>query len=402
MKMREKSIKKKISFYDFFSKIDTNKDGFITLDEWNKNLDQVLPLSAEEKELLFNYIDKSQNRMIDYKTFLAFMNGTGSTNAESEKFDWIEQCFARIKEWYQGSGLPIHKSFKLVDRDGDSYISETDLHDFLIEKIKYQPRELSHVRLQKFLKVMDGFKRGKVDETDWERVLGEGKIDWVADARQQIGIVISRQYGSLNEAFYDITQGDSKLIFSAFKSWVEKKKALSGFIANEDIIKKIFSALDSHKKGYLVETDFVAIFGVYNWKSEQTKEFLEKIRGKFTNPTEAYKCMNAYAKNKLDFNRFLKFTEEVFGTRFKKLDVKNIWRNIAGSASTLSLQEFEARMEGVWADSSSAVDKEFPRDDWQYEDFSIIKGTTLRNTEYEYNETENVESQVRKIVKNVK
>ena len=270
-KMREKSIKKKISFYDFFSKLDSKKDGFITLDEWNKNLDQILPLSEEEREVLFDYLDKSKTKMIDYKTFLTFMNGNSSGPMENEKFDWVEDCFRKIKEWYQNSKLTIPKSFKLIDSDGDSYISETDLQEFLLEKIKYQPRELSHVRLQKLLKVMDGFKRGKVDETDWERLLCEGKIDWVSDARQQIGIIISRQYPSLNECFYDITQGDSKLIFSAFKNWVEKKKALSGFIANEDILKRIFSELDSHKKGYLLEKDFVSLFGTYNWRSEQTR-----------------------------------------------------------------------------------------------------------------------------------
>lgn len=32
IKIREKSIKKKISFFDLFKKIDSNKDGFITLD----------------------------------------------------------------------------------------------------------------------------------------------------------------------------------------------------------------------------------------------------------------------------------------------------------------------------------------------------------------------------------
>lgn len=66
-------------------------------------------------------------------------------------------------------------------------------------------------------------------------------VNWVGDARQQIGIVISRLYTSLSDAFYDITQGDQKLLFNAFKIWVEKKKALSGFIPNDDILKKIFS-----------------------------------------------------------------------------------------------------------------------------------------------------------------
>ena len=56
--------------------------------------------------------------------------------------------------------------------------------------------------------------------------------------------------------------------------------------------------------------------------------------------------MNAYAKNKLDFNRFCKFAEETFGQRFKKIDLKNIWRNIAGNSSTISHEEFKDRMKG--------------------------------------------------------
>lgn len=67
---------------------------------------------------------------------------------------------------------------------------------------------------------MDGFKRGRVDETDWERLLKNQKIDWVGDAKQQIGIVVSRLYSSITDAFYDITQGDQKLLFVAFKNWV--------------------------------------------------------------------------------------------------------------------------------------------------------------------------------------
>lgn len=81
------------------------------------------------------------------------------------------------------------------------------------------------------LKIMDSFKRGKVDETDWQRILSN-KVDWVQDAKQQIGIIISRIYSNMNDAFYDITQGDQKLLFNAFKNWIDKKKALSGFIPN--------------------------------------------------------------------------------------------------------------------------------------------------------------------------
>lgn len=78
------------------------------------------------------------------------------------------------------------------------------------------------------------------------------KFDWIKEAKQQIGIVLSKRYESLSDAFYQITQGDKKLLFTAFKNWVDKSKALSGFIANEDIVKKIYSELDVHKKGYLL------------------------------------------------------------------------------------------------------------------------------------------------------
>lgn len=78
--------------------------------------------------------------MIDYKTFLSFMNGKGASTGTHEKYDWVEQCFERIQSWFKSSGFTIEKSFKLIDRDGDSYISEKDLHEFLVDKIKYQPR----------------------------------------------------------------------------------------------------------------------------------------------------------------------------------------------------------------------------------------------------------------------
>ena len=45
-------------------------------------------------------------------------------------------------------------------------------------------------------------------------------------------------------------------------------------MANEDILKSLFSALDQHKKGYLLENDFLSAFGSYDWKIEHIKEFM--------------------------------------------------------------------------------------------------------------------------------
>lgn len=174
------------------------------------------------------------------------------------------------------------------------------------------------------------------------------KVDWVEDARQQIGIVLSKKYSSLSDAFYDITQGDQKLIFASFKKWIEKTKALSGFIENEDILKKIFSDLDKHKKGYLLQSDFNSCFGFFNLISVQTEEVLNKLKSKFNDSEEAFKCMNAYKKGKLSMDRFIKFIEELFGDRFKKIDAKNIWSNFFGDSQEISGEEFSKKYGSEW------------------------------------------------------
>ena len=88
IRLRERRVKKKVSVYDLFRKLDKVGSGFITHEGWLKNIGEVLPFTPEEKENLFNYMDKGRTKVIDYKTFLALMNG-GSTMVESEKFDWV-------------------------------------------------------------------------------------------------------------------------------------------------------------------------------------------------------------------------------------------------------------------------------------------------------------------------
>jgi hypothetical protein len=158
------------------------------------------------------------------------MNADNSLE-KTEKFDWVELCLARIKEWHTQSGLTIEDAFKLIDRDADTYITEKDLHYFLREKLKYQERELSMVRLQKLMKIMDCYKHGRINFIDWLKIISEDK-DWLSDAKQQIGIVLSKHYPSLSEAFFSITTGDKKMLFSAFDKWVRSNHVLSGFMIN--------------------------------------------------------------------------------------------------------------------------------------------------------------------------
>lgn len=66
------------------------------------------------------------------------------------------------------------------------------------------------------------------------------------------------------------------------------------------MLKSVFSSLDQHKKGYLLENDFVGLFGSYNWKSEHTKEFTDYIVTKFKSPDEAFRYMSHFSAKPID------------------------------------------------------------------------------------------------------
>lgn len=59
-----------MSFYDFFRVLDINSDGFVTIDEWQTNLDNIIKYSQHIKDGMFAYMDKNKIGMIDYKSFL--------------------------------------------------------------------------------------------------------------------------------------------------------------------------------------------------------------------------------------------------------------------------------------------------------------------------------------------
>jgi Ca2+-binding EF-hand superfamily protein len=60
---------KRVSFYDMFNQLDQNKDGFITIEEFDK-IDKWVKFEQAVKDGLFAFIDKGKIGMIDYATFL--------------------------------------------------------------------------------------------------------------------------------------------------------------------------------------------------------------------------------------------------------------------------------------------------------------------------------------------
>lgn len=218
--IKEQTYRKRISFHNLFKMLDANQDGFISRDEFG-NIDKILQLQPHVKEALFRYMDRAGLSMIDYKVFLELLEGGNASAIRHEKFDWVTACIQSIRDWFGKSGLLPTDAFKVVDRDFDGYITDRDLVAFLSDTLKYQLKELTHVRIQKLFKVLDTFKRGKVDLVDFTKLLNSPDTDnWIANARQQIGLTISRRFSSINQAFNAISRDEKNLVFNNFSKWV--------------------------------------------------------------------------------------------------------------------------------------------------------------------------------------
>lgn len=53
--------------------IDTDKDGFITIEEFSNSLERIFPLPTYIKNGLFAYIDKPHTGLLDFTLFEKFL-----------------------------------------------------------------------------------------------------------------------------------------------------------------------------------------------------------------------------------------------------------------------------------------------------------------------------------------
>ena len=89
----------------------------------------------------------------------------------------------------------------------------------------------------------------------------EKSFDWVTNCKQQVGLVLSRQFSSLKSSFEEISEHQKRLLYTQFQKWLESSRALTGFNLTDKLIQQVFSDLDPHKKGYLTENDWLNAFG---------------------------------------------------------------------------------------------------------------------------------------------
>lgn len=56
-----------------------------------------------------------------------------------------------------------------------------------------------------------------------------------------------------------------------------------------------------------------------------------------------------------------------------------MWHNVSGGKDKLDFNQFKRLHGDLWSSFENDINSEFPKDSWKYQDFSIIKGTTVRS-----------------------
>ena len=120
--------------------------------------------------------------------------------------------------------------------------------------------------------MLDQYKTGTVQLCDIRRLAEDDEVttkgssstagsssspslafDWKQNAIQQIGLVISKLFPSIEECFEQVSERLNTVSVEQFRVFVEKCRALSGFNLTFQLLQELFSDIDPHKKGYLTQ-----------------------------------------------------------------------------------------------------------------------------------------------------
>ncbi|EGR32182.1 hypothetical protein IMG5_093060 [Ichthyophthirius multifiliis] len=344
--LRFKLQLKNMNYYELFNLLDSDMDGFITINEFSKNIDQIIKLSQAIKDGFFSYMDKLSIGMVDLNSFLKIMQKsliTKDQQIKEDSFDWETKMLQEIRNWFQKSGLTIEDSFRVLDRKFEGKITIEDLEVFLKECMKIKNEDLTQGILNRLFKLMDQFKNGRITLMDWKRflledfkhgmnqsVMGHKKIDnfssfdWKLNAKQQLGLVLTRRFRNLVQSFDSISGYKKHMIYSQLMKWIQETDALRGFDLSDRLSQELFADLDPHKKGFLTFSDWQSTFGGYNWNFQMQEELREYIKTNFESSEKAYEFF-LQGKKQLFYSNFVQAVNYIMPKRFVESDLKDMW-----------------------------------------------------------------------------
>ena len=310
-KIKENMKAKRISEVGLFKLLDENKDGYINIYEFCKNIDKIIELNNSMKDKFFNYLDGYKNGMIDLNTFLdRFIEFKldkmiqNDTNIENIILQNLAEYYLKNLEKYSDTEL-----FVLMDKDEDGIISLDDFKYFCIKELGIFQSQINDFKLQRTMQRISLSKNLNITLADIHEFIIKIKTnkkpnsyyidlkeifkesnnmnlsknkkdkDWIIQLIEQLGLYINQKFETVSN-FYNSYANlqENKLRFEDFNKFLEKNlECFAGFNITKDEIELLFTSLDSQKKNYLTLDDLknkLDIFDFYKKMHFDIKNFL--------------------------------------------------------------------------------------------------------------------------------
>jgi len=144
---------KNLTIVGLFNKLDSNKVGFISHSDFNKNIDDVLKLAPSIKDQFFSRLDNRKLGMVDMDTFMKlFKEFTNIEVILKNNWNTEDQIFNELKKYIrENKNLSDNEVYMGMDFDYDGKISLEDFKRFVMEKLKFSEADINKFKLERVL-----------------------------------------------------------------------------------------------------------------------------------------------------------------------------------------------------------------------------------------------------------
>ena len=359
------------SLQQAFKRMDADRDGRLSRDEFRKGVEQRLKLRLPGKMLeeVIRIADKGRDGFIDYEDFLEMFSEADRKHAAGKDDGLTDEEITRT---ILSAKLNIAQLFREMDDNGDGSISAEELAAGL-EKMKL---DLGKQRVLKFMASMDLDGTHTIDYREFLRKLStvqlrdvhRGVRDDNSEYEDMIRAKLREQYDDAKHAFHawDV-DADGRLSFDEFKSGVQKLDITDLNMKEEEeddgraqLLQGIFDSINSSGDGFISYHEFLFRLPIRPKQLETKSAFDQLLRielkKKFGNVTEAF--------TKLDMDRDNKLSAKDL---FEGLQQHGIWQGKFEDET--SKGNLERDLAGLIDRSSTTGDKEL-----DYYDFIVRFG----------------------------
>ena len=320
-------------------------------------------------------MDKNNTGLISYEQFLDVLKLENfDKQAVEDNFDWEQETINRIKQWIISQRLTVAEAFKCFDKDFDGFISKVDLKDSLTDILEINPKTVIPTKLDRLFRLMDFFKTGLVQVSDFQRLMSDtnpyaethvsgvsnnmnrslggglqntSTFDWKFSVIQQIGLIMSKKFASVDESFRNASEQAAKLKFNQFHAFLEREHALQGFNLTQPLIQKLFSEIDPHKKGFLNINDWRNAFKTFNSADQLIVELKNTVASTFSNCDSVFQFFlnfsSAGNQTNITYTIFEKAVNALTSERFKKSDIQRLWRQLSSQDDSEVIDKYQFR-----------------------------------------------------------